>query len=345
MFFVRDKSHNSLLFFLSSIACAMAMTFSSKVSAKITEVRDPDSGRIVMRCDDVTEEVAISDDFAEFNQRGELPKAARNAIQRALGTYIYGVIPIIDYDKHENPIYNYDSFYSKYGFIPKKITFANVVYEVDWRPIVNGEPMRANRMTITSNGGNYIYPPCIAAFGCSPQWVHANFDNWGRLFAGSAVSESQHSIVPEVKIIGQAFTTIPDGCFCNMNGLEIVDATETRITKIENNSFFNCKEIRRIDLSNSTNDYSIEHAGIRAYNKENRAYMYKGGTHRVDYYELRPDFEGNIRDTLAQKYTETNEAQEQDIEERMQDQGMYIDSLLNSAFTCCGSCGSGCTLL
>ena len=65
VFFVRIKSRNSLLFFLSSIACAMAMTFSSKVSAKITEVRDPESRRIVMRCNDVTEEVAISDDFAD----------------------------------------------------------------------------------------------------------------------------------------------------------------------------------------------------------------------------------------------------------------------------------------
>ena len=342
--FVKIKSHNSLLFFLGGIVCAMAMTFCNKVSAKIVEVKDPESRKVVMRCDNVAEEVTISDEFAEFNTRGELV-SDEEAIQRALRTYMYGIIPIIDYDKQENPIYDYDSFYSEYRFIPKKITFANVTYEVDWRPIVNGEPMRANRMTITSNGGKYIYPPCIAAFGCSPQWVHAHFNKLDVLFAGRPVPESQRTIVPEVKIIGQEFTTIPDGCFCNMYGLETVDATETSINKIANNAFFNCNEIRRIDLSNSTNDYSIEHAGIRAYNKENRTYMYKGGTHHINYYEMKSDFEGNIRDTLAQKYTETNEAQERDIEERMQDQGMYINSLLHSACTCCGSCNSSCTLL
>lgn len=317
VFFVRIKSRNSLLFFLSSIACAMAMTFSSKVSAKITEVRDPESRRIVMRCDDVTEEVAISDDFAEFNQRGELTEAAGKAIQFALRTYMYGRLPKIELPiiiKRDKATFNQDSFYSTYGFIPKKITFANVTYEVDWKPNDDPDkPVVANQMTITSNGGNCIYPPCIMAFGCSPQWeIEAGYQDY-------VVPGSQNSIVPTVKIIGREFTTIPRGCFYGMYGLEAVDATETSINTIKEDAFKYCELIKRVDLSNSATNYSINNAGIRAFKTVNRRYMYKGGTHRIDYQEVKPDFEGNIRGVLEHQCTTSNEEEERTINERMDD--------------------------
>ena len=330
----------------------MAMTFSSKVSAKIVEVKDPNSKEVVMTYNDSTEEVIISDAFADFNTRGELAGGARQALQKALSTYMYGDSSVIGKDRITGKdIFDIEWFYDKYGFIPKKITFARVTYEVDWETINEGYA-KGRSLRITSNGGNYICPLCISAFGYTTR-----FEYGGRGPSGIPLVDSQHTIIPEVVIVGREFTKIPDGCFLGMEGLERVDATETNITVVGTYAFnWSERLLKRVDLSKYNTDYELN-GNIHVFAEgRHRDFKHKGGTLRIYPTCVKPDFEGNVIEKLQQECESRNEEKEQRERDKVDENvGEYLCSLCGTAFPCCcvgcspdditDIVGSGCTLL
>lgn len=341
VFFEVDKTSKFKSFIRLSLSCAFAFC-ASIVLCHATDLIDPISKTKVGTYDSSTCEVVINPELARFGDQGRLPKDTDFAIQRALHSYApvnYFVDPsTATINQHPVVItsamngrdgeYDYEDFCSAYAFTPKKITFGEVVYDFSYTMEFSPENQIAKfptgTLTISTNSNNTqrIYTPIVIAFGSTGNpYTHYR--------------KGTPSIIKSINIIGN-FEEIPRYCFRGMPFLESVDATETCINTIQAGAFDNCDLLKRIDLSNSATDYSIDGVGLPAYKKVSRRYMYKGGTHRIDYQEVKPDFEGNIRDVLEHKCTTINEEEERTINELMDDDCfMWAHSLCDTVFPCC----------
>ena len=316
------------------ISCTVAFfAFLATSSAKKFDVRDPKSGRVVMTCDDSTEEVIISDEFADFREDGSLNSGADRALREALGAKS----SVETRDRYGDRYTTSEWFFTKYHFWPTKIKFANVTYEVEWTHYKEGGILRSgSRMTITSNGGNYICPFCIHAFGCGQKFLsESEYEQPVNHY------DEQPTKIKEILIIGKEFTSMPPMCFRGVGHIETFDASETNINSVPVRAFDWCelqRSLKKFNLSKYNTNYEI-HPNSGIFVPRKRVYfnhVYKGGTTRLWYDELKDDFESNcieiFREDLERRHREAIESHERQIDENPT---MYCFSLYSTATPCC----------
>lgn len=120
------------------------------------------------------------------------------------------------------------NFKDNYYFVPREITFGDVVYTFEYTNKTLGKSWTGPAGTLTistrSTTPQHIYTPIIMAFGSTvSEYV-------GR-------EDAICSGIEKVIITGN-FEEIPSGCFRNMPELKSVDASNSRIKRVCSNAFW-----------------------------------------------------------------------------------------------------------
>lgn len=193
--------------------------------------------------DSNSREVIINPELARFDAQGRLPKGKDFSIQRALHSYEPKTLFYNDRKETTNTHaivtksaqsdkdaeIDLTNFNDIYGFVPREITFGDVVYTFEYTNKTLGKSWTGPAGTLTistkSKTPQHIYTPIIMAFG-STKSEYVNKE--GFICSG----------IEEVIITGN-FSEIPSGCFRNMPTLKSVNASESQIKCVCSNAFGN----------------------------------------------------------------------------------------------------------
>lgn len=119
------------------------------------------------------------------------------------------------------------NFNDNYHFVPRKITFGDVIYTFNYKYEDLGNNVKAPVGTLTisttSKTPQNIYTPIIMAFGSTASEY--------------VVREDAICSGIEKVIITGNFSEIPSGCFRNMPELKSVDASKSQVKRVCSNAF------------------------------------------------------------------------------------------------------------
>lgn len=222
------------------LTCAFAFC-ASMALCYAEDLIDTVTNKTVGTYDKESREVTINSKLARFNEQGRLSKDVDFSIQRALHSY---ELQALFYNNGEETTNTHaivtksaqpggkveidsNNFNDEYRFVPRQITFGDVIYTFD---STNKEPgndvtVPVGDLTIStrSTTPQHIYTPIIMAFGSTvSEYV-------GR-------EDAICSGIEKVIITGN-FEEIPSGCFRNMPELKSVDASNSRIKRVCSNAF------------------------------------------------------------------------------------------------------------
>lgn len=223
------------------LTCAFAFCASMVLCYAEDLIIDTVTNKTVGTYDFNSREVIINPELARFDAQGILPKDTDFSIQRALHSYepkilfhndrtettnTHAIVTKSAQPGREAEI-DLTNFNDNYHFVPRKITFGDVIYTFDYTNKNLGHGWTAPVGTLTISTGSetpqHIYTPIIMAFGST---VSEYVDRTDYICSG----------IEKVDISGN-FSEIPSGCFRNMPELKSVDASESQIKRVCSNAF------------------------------------------------------------------------------------------------------------
>lgn len=225
------------------LTCAFAFCASMVLCYAEDLIIDTVTNKTVGTYDFNSREVIINPELARFDAQGILPKDTDFSIQRALHSYepkilfhndgtettnTHAIVTKSAQPGREAEI-DLTNFNDNYHFVPRKITFGDVIYTFDYtdKTLGKGWTGPAGTLTIstTSTTPQHIYTPIIMAFG-STESEYVNRE------------DSICSCIEKVIITGN-FSEIRSGCFRNMPTLKSVNASKSQIKCVCSNAFGN----------------------------------------------------------------------------------------------------------
>jgi len=278
--------------------CLAAVSLASASAETFTQKKDG----VTITCDSDTREVNITTDL-------EYDKGVEETVQELLHTRAMVFIATGEFANLTGKLINNnvrpeDDFYQTYDFFPTKVTFNNVVYELE-----------KDVMKITSNAKDaQISNGCVGCFELTKKMCLV--PSAGRIFILQERTNAARA--PKKLIIEGDFQNLPQGFFYGVQNLETVDITKSNIKSFLACSFFLCEDLKEINVNpNCIQDFSLYNLNINATKQLHTVTDEKYRGCIVSHYAIIPGtINGNIQEVIQKQCDDFSKEAKARIDEK-----------------------------